>query len=248
MFPRSSRPQQALKDHTARQLRFAFLTHQWGDTLNYSSATMHDAIQLEKTFNEFFLNLKATIREKSADFVAVTAEDKAFTHTFGGCKAAVHNALCDNMNTVVALQAMRELVAETYQYLKTCEAAGRQPHRASLLAVGEYLTAILVVFGVIETDPAIGFPVATAGGSEDVAAQMDGFRAAFKAFYSEVEASVANSTFCLMASSRISPSAAARGRHSPLLSLALRPPTADGAAADLQAAAAAAAAAVPAKA
>lgn len=38
----------ALKTHTAAQLRLAFLLHQWHATLDYSESTMQEAIQLEK--------------------------------------------------------------------------------------------------------------------------------------------------------------------------------------------------------
>lgn len=41
----------ALKKHTASQLRLAFLLHQWNSTLDYSENTMQDAIQFEKTIN-----------------------------------------------------------------------------------------------------------------------------------------------------------------------------------------------------
>lgn len=52
----------ALKKHTARQLRLAFLMHSWKDTLDYSNNTMESAIQYEKFMNEFFLNVKDILR------------------------------------------------------------------------------------------------------------------------------------------------------------------------------------------
>merc|ERR1711902_412329 len=47
--------QEALKQHTARQLRLAFLMHSWKDTLDYSENAMELSISYEKTVNEFFL-------------------------------------------------------------------------------------------------------------------------------------------------------------------------------------------------
>jgi len=38
----------ALKKHNWRQLRFAFLSHAWNDTLDYSDNTMHDALIYDK--------------------------------------------------------------------------------------------------------------------------------------------------------------------------------------------------------
>jgi len=43
--------QDALKKHSARQLRLAFLLHSWQDTLDYSDNTMNMAIQYEKFLN-----------------------------------------------------------------------------------------------------------------------------------------------------------------------------------------------------
>jgi cysteinyl-tRNA synthetase len=40
----------ALKTHSARRLRLAFLLHSWKDTLDYSDNTMEMAAQCEKNF------------------------------------------------------------------------------------------------------------------------------------------------------------------------------------------------------
>ena len=42
---------EALKRHSASQLRLAFLLHQWNATLDYSENTMLEAVQFEKTLN-----------------------------------------------------------------------------------------------------------------------------------------------------------------------------------------------------
>lgn len=39
----------ALKQHSARELRFAFLLHSWRDTLDYGADTMNQAIAFNKT-------------------------------------------------------------------------------------------------------------------------------------------------------------------------------------------------------
>lgn len=43
--------QDALKKHSNRQLRLAFLLHSWKDTLDYSDNTMNMAVQYEKFLN-----------------------------------------------------------------------------------------------------------------------------------------------------------------------------------------------------
>lgn len=57
---------QALVDYSARQLRFAFLAHGWGETLDYSPNTMSTALSYERTFKEFFLNVGDTLRRRVA--------------------------------------------------------------------------------------------------------------------------------------------------------------------------------------
>lgn len=42
---------EALSRYTARQLRLAFLLHAWHATLDYSEATMAEALQTERSFN-----------------------------------------------------------------------------------------------------------------------------------------------------------------------------------------------------
>lgn len=42
---------EALSRYSARQLRLAFLLHAWNTTLDYSEATMAEALQTEKALN-----------------------------------------------------------------------------------------------------------------------------------------------------------------------------------------------------
>ena len=51
------RRQDALQKHTARQLRLMFLLHSWRDTLDYSDATMTEALNYEK-----FINVRVILR------------------------------------------------------------------------------------------------------------------------------------------------------------------------------------------
>lgn len=55
----------ALKDYTSRQIRFAFLLHSWGDTLDYSKNTMDMALSYEKMFlvSLIFLFLVEELKE-----------------------------------------------------------------------------------------------------------------------------------------------------------------------------------------
>lgn len=72
-----------------------------------STESMLASQALEKSFNEFFLNIKSAIREAEAaksnpdDFyMALTKRDMALQRTFRDQQTAVHEAMCDNIDTV----------------------------------------------------------------------------------------------------------------------------------------------------
>lgn len=95
--------QQALSSYTARQIRFFFLSHDWRGTLDYSQRSMQEAVELEKTFNEFFLLLKSELQQLSAapaDFSKLTEAENGLLSALDACKRAVHMALCDSIDTV----------------------------------------------------------------------------------------------------------------------------------------------------
>lgn len=153
--------QEALKKHTARQLRLAFLLHSWKDTLDYSDNTMHMAIQYEKFLNEFFLNVKCKIRclgtQTSINtFVKWSNSEVELNQKFCTAKDSVHNALCDNIDTRSALDAIRDLVSDCNVYMKQV----KQPNTLLLRDVAVYITKIFTVFGAISSShDAIGFPI-----------------------------------------------------------------------------------------
>lgn len=158
----------ALKKHSARQLRLAFLMHAWKDTLDYSANTMESALQYERFLNEFFLNVKDVLRapvDITGQFEKWGEEEAELNESFHSRKAAVHEALCDNVDTRTALEEMRALVSQCNLYLAARKAARRRPNRALLGSVALYLTHMLKVFGAIEEESALGFPVGGPGGS-----------------------------------------------------------------------------------
>lgn len=153
--------QDALKKHSARQLRLAFLLHSWKDTLDYSDNTMHMAIQYEKFLNEFFLNVKCIIRSLGSQtdintFAKWTKSEMELSEKFCDAKDSVHTALCDNIDTRSALDAIRDLVSHCNIYIKQV----KQPNTLFLRDVAVYITKIFTIFGAISSShDAIGFPV-----------------------------------------------------------------------------------------
>ncbi|XP_035252736.1 cysteine--tRNA ligase, cytoplasmic-like [Anguilla anguilla] len=159
----------ALANHSARQLRLAFLMHSWKDTLDYSSNTMESAIQYEKFLNEFFLNVKDILRaptDITGQFEKWETAELELNRSFYERKAAVHEALCDNIDTRTALDEMRALVSQSNTYVASRKAGKLAPNRMLLKSVACYLTDMLKMFGAIEGSEPIGFPV---GGNEQSA-------------------------------------------------------------------------------
>ncbi|MEE6499394.1 hypothetical protein FKM82_003433, partial [Ascaphus truei] len=77
-------------------------------------------------------------------------------------KAAVHAALCDNIDTRTVMEEMRSLVGQCNSYVAGKKTAKQAPNRILLRSVSSYLTDMLKIFGAIEGEEPIGFPV---GGS-----------------------------------------------------------------------------------
>ncbi|XP_003703304.2 cysteine--tRNA ligase, cytoplasmic [Megachile rotundata] len=153
--------QDALKKHSARQLRLAFLLHSWKDTLDYSDNTMNMAMQYEKFLNEFFLNVKCKIRSLGSEtnintFSKWTNCEVELNEKFSFAKDSVHTALCDNIDTRSVLDAIRELVTHCNIYMKQVK------HQNTLLLrdIAVYITKMFTIFGVIPClHDTIGFPV-----------------------------------------------------------------------------------------
>uniref|UniRef100_A0A8D8LS95 Cysteine--tRNA ligase, cytoplasmic n=1 Tax=Cacopsylla melanoneura TaxID=428564 RepID=A0A8D8LS95_9HEMI len=155
--------QEALSKHSARQLRLAFLLHSWNQTLDYGDNTMEMAVTYEKLLSEFFLNVKDAIRSLKypatnvSSFDKWTAEDITLSTRFIQIKASVHTALCDNMDTRGALDAIRDCISQVNIYLRGT------PNQLLLRDIAAYVTKILSVFGCIGDVKSIGFPLSGSG-------------------------------------------------------------------------------------
>nr|XP_054517876.1 cysteine--tRNA ligase, cytoplasmic isoform X9 [Pan troglodytes] len=158
----------ALKKHSARQLRLAFLMHSWKDTLDYSSNTMESALQYEKFLNEFFLNVKDILRapvDITGQFEKWGEEEAELNKNFYDKKTAIHKALCDNVDTRTVMEEMRALVSQCNLYMAARKAMRKRPNQALLENIAMYLTHMLKIFGAVEEDSSLGFPVGGPGTS-----------------------------------------------------------------------------------
>uniref|UniRef100_A0A182R5E9 Cysteine--tRNA ligase, cytoplasmic n=1 Tax=Anopheles funestus TaxID=62324 RepID=A0A182R5E9_ANOFN len=169
--------QQALEKHTATQLRLAFLLHSWKDTLDYSDNTMEMAVQYERFLNEFFLNVKdltrhvqtGPARDAFDHWGAVEAE---LQQKFADARAAIHEALCDNVDTRTALDVLRGLVSACNVYIKAHRSSG---FNALLLRrIASYCTDLLHIFGAISGPRGgIGFPISSGAVGDGTAGDLE---------------------------------------------------------------------------
>jgi cysteinyl-tRNA synthetase len=107
---------ECLSLYTARQLRFLFLLHRWGSSLDFGVETIHQAVQCEQFYSEFFLNIRCALRRESSQ-LKLRAIEKTFLKKLFLVQDAVDEALCRNIDTPAALKALAMLVKDTNVYL-----------------------------------------------------------------------------------------------------------------------------------
>ncbi|XP_022083673.1 cysteine--tRNA ligase, cytoplasmic-like [Acanthaster planci] len=156
----------ALKQYTSRQIRMVFLLHSWKDTLDYSADTMDVAVQYEKTVNEFFLNVKAILRSTPSNgpeaFEKWNEPELNLNQQFQTCRSKVNEALCDSIDTKTAMESMRALIGQCNVYIQDRRTVKATPNRMLLQNAAVFITKMLRVFGAIEGDEPIGFPLSGA--------------------------------------------------------------------------------------
>merc|ERR1712048_1539660 len=78
--------------------------------------------------------------------------------SFNEKKRQVHDALCDSIDTVTALQHMQALVKLTNIYIASKKQAdGPSPSHAVVGMIAKYLTKMLKIFGANDGEQLIGF-------------------------------------------------------------------------------------------
>ncbi|OQV12664.1 Cysteine--tRNA ligase, cytoplasmic [Hypsibius exemplaris] len=156
---------EALTQYTARQIRLMFLLHSWRSTLDYSPDVMDIAIKFEKTLKEFFLTVKDLIRSAGNSHPKWTADDLSLRDKYFASKQKIHEALCDSVDTRTAMDNIRDIIGSTNVYIQERAAAKAQAHPALLQHISLYLTRMMRVFGVIDSDESIGFTVGDKSGN-----------------------------------------------------------------------------------
>ncbi|CBK24811.2 uncharacterized protein [Blastocystis hominis] len=145
---------QTLQQFTPSQIRIYFLLHKWNTTMNYSDGAMEEARAKEKLFAEFFHNVKATLRQLTADQPQRWDDAEVQLNAqLDAARTSVHTCLCDDFDTAGAMEALEGLVRAVYRYLETAK------HIVAplVLSCAGFVSQMFRVFGLIEPEPKIGF-------------------------------------------------------------------------------------------
>lgn len=149
--------QEALKVYSARQIRFCFLLGKYNMGLDYSADTMGQAVNIDKIFNEYFLNVKALLRRVgNSGRQYVGAREHALLEALETAKAAVRDALLDDFDTPAAVKVLLELVKACNRYIEEGDVSS-----VTISSVARYITYILRCFGLIGDASELGFSVST---------------------------------------------------------------------------------------
>ncbi|KAL5112545.1 Cysteine--tRNA ligase cytoplasmic [Taenia crassiceps] len=147
----------ALEQHSARELRFAFLLHNWRDTLDYGADTMNQAIVFNKIITDFLFNVSHTLRLLASRKSATTMdppENQDLSDALSTAEKEVFEALCDSIDTRRAMLAIRELInasnqVECAQPLVSCS-VHLLPRAHQCYAIAAFILRLLCVFGAAD--------------------------------------------------------------------------------------------------
>jgi cysteinyl-tRNA synthetase len=159
----------ALDSYSSRHIRWLFLLHRFNDGMDYSEQTMVTAQFHDKLFNEFFQNVKVTLREndlkvRSEKWVQV---DRDLHKMFMEKKKLIHEALCDNFDTPKVIKLLSDVIGSVNTYLKgECKSP-------LLIEISAYMTNLMRIFG-FEGD-AIGFSTGAGDFETEVRPILDTF-------------------------------------------------------------------------
>jgi cysteinyl-tRNA synthetase len=150
-----------LETYNARQVRILFLLHKWDALMNYSFTSIDEAIERERQFNEFFLNLSVKLRETPANSVQRWGERERTLHSsFEEMRLKIHEYFCDNFATDSVLDELSLLLNRTNTYMQG-------EVRAPLLdSIGKYMKHILACLG-------LDYSMAAVAGSDKVSPILD---------------------------------------------------------------------------
>lgn len=127
-------------DWTPRGLRIVFLLGAWRDGLEITGEVVKAGVAWEERLNNFFLKVRDIERTPSTSNGAVTPEGIDLSKTLQSAKASLYVALCDSFDTPTAMRTISDLI--------TAYNSEKQIPDATSIAIGEWVTEIVVMFGL----------------------------------------------------------------------------------------------------
>lgn len=139
-----------LERYNARQLRLLFLGHRYDAPMNYAEHAMEEAVSLDRSFIDFFGNLKAALRELGRKDGRLRTSrlgkvERELGKELMRRQETIHNCLTDNFDTPGALLEIQNLVRSTNAYISSRKSEAYGP---LLESIGRYVTKMFKVFGV----------------------------------------------------------------------------------------------------
>lgn len=148
-----------LQRYNARQIRLAFLGYRYRAPMTYTEHGMEEAINLDRTFIDFFGALKATLRDIAKhDIKSRQLRPKQLDTELAAelrrRQDAVHDHLANDFDTPSALREIQSLVRFTNAYLA---GQGVDANELLLTSIGKYVTKMFKVFGLVSSSNDIGY-------------------------------------------------------------------------------------------
>ncbi|KAG5438763.1 hypothetical protein PCANB_002483 [Pneumocystis canis] len=144
--------QDILKKYTAKQLRLYFLKHQWNLQMDFKENFMMDIKGIEILLNNFFANINALIIEKRSNLGSneiltyfFSDMEKQLHENFYNAQDSLHDALCDNLNTSMALDIILDLITKTNIYISQLQ---NNINILIIINISKWISNILEIFGL----------------------------------------------------------------------------------------------------
>ncbi|GAB4823051.1 hypothetical protein N2152v2_010097 [Parachlorella kessleri] len=174
---------QALETFSPRQLRLLFVLQPWEKRMMYGEQAKEEMRSREMQLRNFFANVDVHVRraKPGAPHARWDAEEQQLSAEVSIVQRRVHEALCDNINTRAAMDALADLVKAVNVYLaKKDSTPGVTPQPLVLRKAAAYVTRILSAFGLVGgPGDVLGFTseAAAAASSDHVADVLDALAA-----------------------------------------------------------------------
>ncbi|WFD36089.1 cysteine--tRNA ligase [Malassezia cuniculi] len=185
---------EALSRFSARQLRLAFLMQPWNSRMDFRESAMAEVRAAETSFNNFFANSKALLREAAARGATFSDgknrygdAEKELAARLADAQLQFRAAMCDNFDTPKGIDLLLQLVSRTNVYEK---ATARALVNVSLIeAVAQYVSSMLRMFGLgtgVVREGEIGWGTEAASGGVDTESLLQPYLVALSSFRDSV--------------------------------------------------------------